>query len=549
MKPPSTIVEWPPKYRDAFKWRQAQKKRFADDPEYLAKAKAFYKRRPIDFILHWADSYDPRNVGTDKPAYFPLLLFDRQVDFLQFLHACFMGEADGLCEKSRDVGATWLGVWFSIWLWLFWPGTAIGWGSYKRELVDQLGDSKSIFEKIRLGIKRLPSFFLPEGFLPRRDMTHMRVLNPANGATIIGEIGDNIGRGGRTRIYFKDESAHYEHPDLIDASLSENTRCQIDMSSVNGIGNPFYRKRFSGEEWTPGKEAKRFTTNVFIFDWEDHPGKDKEWFTQQKAYYVRRGQYHLFAQEVERNYSAAVIGTVIPAEWVRSSIDAHVKLGWPEGGQWCGALDVFDEGGDMHAFAARQGSVLRKCDHWGEGDTGEATRRAIGMCDGIPRLDLQYDAVGVGAGVKAESNRLKAEGLLRKTIKFIPWFAGAGPLNPDKNIIPLDKQSPLNKDFYHNLKAQGWWELRLRFERTHRAVTEGVKYDPDELISLPSDLPLIRSIEAELSQATASKGAKMKLVIDKAPEGTASPNLADAIVMAYWPANQGAYNDDMDWVN
>jgi len=27
----------------------------------------------------------------------------------------------------------------------------------------------------------------------------------------------------------------------------------------------------------------------------------------------------------------------------------------------------------------------------------------------------------------------------------------------------------------------------------------------------------------------------MKLVVDKSPEGTRSPNLADAVVMAYWP--------------
>jgi hypothetical protein len=26
---------------------------------------------------------------------------------------------------------------------------------------------------------------------------------------------------------------------------------------------------------------------------------------------------------------------------------------------------------------------------------------------------------------------------------------------------------PLNKDFYTNLKAQAWWELRRRFEKTH----------------------------------------------------------------------------------
>ena len=38
-----------------------------------------------------------------------------------------------------------------------------------------------------------------------------------------------------------------------------------------------------------------------------------------------------------------------------------------------------------------------------------------------------------------------------------------------------------------------------------------------------------------------SKGTRMRLVIDKQPEGTKSPNLADAVVMAYWPADASGY--------
>ena len=102
-------------------------------------------------------------------------------------------------------------------------------------------------------------------------------------------------------------------------------------------------------------------------------------------------------------------------------------------------------------------------------------------------------------------------------------------------------ESPLNKDFYTNLKAPAWWELRRRFEKTHRAVTEGIEFSRDEMISIPSDLPLLRTLQKELSQPTMSKGTRMRLVIDKAPEGTRSPNLADAIVMAYWPVGDGLY--------
>jgi len=41
--------------------------------------------------------------------------------------------------------------------------------------------------------------------------------------------------------------------------------------------------------------------------------------------------------------------------------------------------------------------------------------------------------------------------------------------------------------------------------------------------------------------------SRMRIVIDKQPEGTRSPNLADAIVMAYWPVGDGVYSS-MEWV-
>jgi phage terminase large subunit len=72
-------------------------------------------------------------------------------------------------------------------------------------------------------------------------------------------------------------------------------------------------------------------------------------------------------------------------------------------------------------------------------------------------------------------------------------------------------------------------------------VTEGIQFPHGELISIPSELPLLRTLQKELSQPTMSRGTRMRLVIDKQPEGTRSPNLADAIVMAYWPVGDGVY--------
>jgi len=86
------------------------------------------------------------------------------------------------------------------------------------------------------------------GFDIKWHAPHLKIVNPETESTITGEAGDNIGRGGRNSIYFKDESAFYEHPLTIDAALSQNSDVKIDVSTPNGIGNPFYQKRFAGED-------------------------------------------------------------------------------------------------------------------------------------------------------------------------------------------------------------------------------------------------------------------------------------------------------------
>jgi hypothetical protein len=535
---PSTAAKenWPPDYVSVLAWRRTQIARFELNPQLIKDAKAYYRSRPVEFINHWCDTYDPRLAGTKQMAKMPLVLFERQEELVQFLLACVQGEGSGLVEKCRDMGATWVCGAFSVWLWLFWPGAAVGWGSRKEQLVDQLGNTDSIFEKIRIIIRGLPQGFLPSGFVLDQHMTFMRFVNPENGATITGEAGDNIGRGGRKLIYFKDESAHYERPEKIEAALADNTRVQIDISSVNGLGNVFHRRRESGIDWVPAGEVHQDTVNVFVMDWRDHPGKSKEWYDQRRTKAEGEGLLHIFAQEVDRNYSASVDGVIIPAEWVKAAIDAHIELGLDEEGPWGAALDVSDGGGDRNALAKRQGVILRFVDEWAALDTGETARRAVGHCEAHGAMHVQYDCIGVGSGVKAETNRLSEDHLMPKDLRFIPWNAGSEVQSPDARVIEGDKDSPLNKDFYANLKAQAWWELRLRFWRTYQAMMdEESTFDPDALISIDSRIPHLRQVEKELSQATASKGSKLKLVVDKSPEGTRSPNLADAIVMAFWP--------------
>ena len=536
------MAEWAPNYTQQFSWRQSQYLLLSRSANMLAGSIAYYKDNPIDFIEHWCDTYDPRNAADKNlPARMPFILFDRQKQMVQFLQDLIKNEENGLIEKARDMGATWLCCAFSVWLFLFYPGSSIGWGSRKEQLVDKIGDPDSIFQKIRIILKYVPPVFMPAGFNERMHASYMKIVNPVNGATITGEAGDNIGRGGRKLIYFKDESAHYERPELIEAALGDNTRIQVDISSVNGPGNVFHRKRESGVEWNKPGDIQSGKAAVFVMDWRDHPHKDQAWYDRRLKIAVEQGLLHIHRQEVDRDYFSSRENVIIPGQWVSACIDAHAKLGFDDTGLYGAGLDVADSGGDKNALALRKGSVLKEVYQWGSRDVGVSARRCINTCKDKGIMQVQYDSIGVGAAVKAEVNRLREAGLMPASLEFVPWAASASPLDKEKNVILGDRDTPLNQDFYANLKAQAWWELRGRFERTYRAVEEGIPFRPEEMISISSSIPDVRTLIKELSQATVGQNQALKLMVDKTPPGMKSPNMADAVVMAFWPAVRSTY--------
>lgn len=523
-----------------------RKKRFdiiVRQPDLIPGAKAYYSTRYKELIEDWFVTYDPRNISKGLPPIMPFILFDRQKEFIDFFLDCIKKEENGLAEKSRDMGATWLCCALSVCMWLYEEGSSVGWGSRKEMYVDTLGDPDSIFEKMRMTIDYLPRWLWPREFNQRDNLSYMKIINPENGATITGEAGDNIGRGGRKTIYFKDESARYVHPESIEAALGDNTNCQIDISTVYGTNTIFHRRRQAGEIWEKGKKIEPGIVRVFILDWKEHPAKTPEWYERRRKKAEREGLTALFAQEVDRDSASAVEGVLIPSIWVNAAIDAHKhkllkKLRWREGLTY-GALDVADGGRDKNSLGIRTGSVVDFLSEWSfVPDAGVTADKAVNICSLRKVNELLYDCIGVGAAVKAETNRLKREGILKNGLKIVPWNAAKGVLFPNGRVIRGDKDTPKNVDFFANLKAQGWWKLRCRFEKTYKAITQGVIYAVEELISLPSTLSKLHQLVNELSQPTYGANGVGKIVIDKQPDGAKSPNLGDSTMMMFWPVQR-----------
>ncbi len=478
----------------------------------------YYRDHPAQMIMDWGCTHDPRNVGTGLPALMPFILFEKQIEWVDWIVARWRAGEPGITEKSRDMGISWLAVSLSCVLNITRHDMVIGFGSRKEEYVDKIGAPKTLFHKARMFMRLLPPEFRA-GYRGEKDSPYMRIMFPNTGGVITGEAGDNIGRGDRTAIYFVDESAHLERPQLVDASLSATTNCRQDVSSVAGMGNPFAEKRHSGK------------IQVFTFHWHDDPRKNAEWYAKQ----VRELPAVVVAQEIDINYAASLEGIMIPAEWVTAAVDAHVKLGITPTGIKRGALDVADEGKDLNAWLGRHGILAEYLEEWSgiASNTYKTAERAVGLCAFNRYWEMLYDADGIGSAVRGDGEKINEERAAQGQAAIeIAAYRGSGAVfDPDGEMVK-DRQ---NKDFFQNFKAQSWWALRIRFERTYMAVVHGATYDPDELISLSSTLPLLSKLMRELSQATYKKQTSGKILVDKAPDGTKSPNLADACVIAYAP--------------
>ncbi|MCS3839402.1 hypothetical protein HNR03_004013 [Pseudomonas sp. JAI111] len=508
-----------PDYLQVFEWRIERLSRIREDPTVLPALRTFYRDNPAQFIIDWGMTADPRNVERGLPASIPFLLFPRQEEWIEWFMDRWRNQEPGITEKTRDMGMSWLTIGLASTVCMFNSGFVVGFGSRKEEYVDKIGSPKSLFDKARTFMRLLPTEFRGT-WNDRKHAPHMRILFPDSGSVITGESGDGIGRGDRTSFYIVDESAFLERPQLVDASLSATTNCRQDVSTPNGMGNSFAQRRHSGK------------IKVFTFHWRDDPRKDDAWYEKQ----VNDLDPVTVAQEIDINYAASVEGVVIPSAWVQAAIGAHLKLGIEPTGMRRGGLDVADEGIDKNAFAGRHGFLLDFLESWSGkgGDIYATVVKAFSICDERQYEMFDYDADGLGAGVRGDArviNELRREQGVQQ-INDQPFRGSGGVHDPEGQMV----KERLNKDFFANAKAQSWWSLRMRFQATYRAVVEGMPFDPDELISISPDLAELSLLTMELSQPTYTINAVGKVVIDKAPEGTKSPNLADSVMICYQPA-------------
>jgi phage terminase large subunit len=515
-----------PDYTAVFQWRLDRLYDIRKKPNTLKYLYTYYRDNPAQFIIDWGMTYDPRNTARDIPSYCPFILFPRQEEWIAWVEERFKNQENGLADKSRDGGFTWAAIAYACTKCLFNDGFNVGFGSRKQEYVDHLGDMKAILPKGRIFLSMLPPEFRRGWTI--KDAPHMRISFPETQSSISGEAGDGIGRGDRASIYFVDESAWLPRPQLVEASLSETTNCRIDISTPHGMGNPFARKIFAG------------ILPRFSMHWRDDPRKDQEWYDK-KCKYI--DDPVVIAQELDLDYSASVEGVIIPAIWVQAAIDSHVKLGIVPKGIRRLAFDPADEGKDKLALIGRYGIIIEYAEQWSGfgGDIYKSVEKVFDRCDLLDYTNVVYDTDGLGASIRGDARKINEKRRNDRLIqvRFIPYRGSGDVIDETKD--PFERKgeakdgekSRTNEDYFGNRKAQEWWRLRRRFLNTYRAVVLGMEYDPDSIISIPSALPHRHQLVTELSQPVYYENDAGKMFVDKAPDGVASPNLADATVQAF----------------
>lgn len=256
----------------------------------------------IFFVENFGWTFDPRPQA--NPNNLPFILYEYQKDTIRWIVSAIDEGHDGLIEKSRDMGVTWLIVWVFLWYWLFRDGVSLLMGSYKEKLVDDRTDD-SLFGRIDYAITNLPLWLLPKGFKKDKHRTQMKLVNPANNNLISGDtMNPDFGRGSRKTAIFFDELGSWDYAQDAWGACGDVTVCRIANSTPKGRN--FYAKlRESG-------------IDVVTLHWRRHPLKDEEWYEFEKT---RRTEEEV-AQEIDISYDKSQEGRVYH-EWN----DNHVLVG------------------------------------------------------------------------------------------------------------------------------------------------------------------------------------------------------------------------------
>jgi len=193
-------------------------------------------------------TYDPRPGKPDfgSESRIPFIPYGFQERAMAQIADCIEVGQDFAMPKSRDMGASWIGLTVFEWFWHFRTDLSFLLISRNEDYVDKRGNPKSLFWKIDFLHANQPRWLQPTGRWlgwgdPHRKLLHLG--NADTGSVIDGEstTGD-AGRGDRRTAMFIDEHAAFEIGDgfRVLRATRDTTKCRGFNSTPQGANNGFY---------------------------------------------------------------------------------------------------------------------------------------------------------------------------------------------------------------------------------------------------------------------------------------------------------------------
>jgi len=297
---PKTGLKIPMREVDNAVYRERLLHKAAHDSVMQQDLLAACKQSPLVWInifawTLWEMEVSPETHGyvPSSVALHPFITYERQDEMIEFLLECFLQGHDGLIDKSRDMGASWLIALFIHWLWLFGrDDLQLREMSRVEDLVDS-PISKSLFFKHDTVNAYLPEWMCPPGVLARgrENRTSMRIHNVLNGSTIAGESTNaSAFSGDRAALILLDEMAKMNNGESIKRSTAAVCPCRIVNSTVDLPGSCYSMWKASGQ------------IKVFPLMFWDHPRKGAGRFIIQDETTKEYRITSPFAEhEIERN--------------------------------------------------------------------------------------------------------------------------------------------------------------------------------------------------------------------------------------------------------
>jgi len=314
---PYTGLKIPKRMEANLRWRRKLRQAANRDAGLRRTLTQACVQSPIFWLNAFGWTFLQKAVGEDgiersvkgSAVNIPFITWKVQDEAIQTIRHCIDNGENVLIDKSRDMGASWIGLSVFHWYWQFIPGCTFLEMSRNEKYVDQRGNMDTLFEKHRYLLRMQPAWMQPGV-----DDNILRIKNERNGNLIVGEsTNQHAGQGARKTAVLLDEFARVREAEEIDLALTDTTACKVYNSTPQGPNTWFSKLKKSRAcrilemPWwrhpDKGRDCELVDAHGAEIGYTCEPGKKytSAWYKYQEANRARRD----LAQNVDMNHGQA----------------------------------------------------------------------------------------------------------------------------------------------------------------------------------------------------------------------------------------------------